>query len=153
MKAPSRKASSCMTFLLRPECSEGKRQAVAPGKSRHRIDMTIAQALDEALVVAGLEIQILGCQPPAGENGEGLEIGHAAQMGRLVVGAEQFDDLETVAPMTAIGRLHSTRRQGIHEELAAELVATRPIGPPQLEDEIEPLLDDGGRRVPVEGML
>ena len=34
-----------------------------------------------------------------------------------------------------------------------ELVAARPVGPAKLKHKIEPFLDDGRRRIPVEGML
>src|SRR5262245_35564831 len=146
MKAPKRKTSSCMALLLRPLAHEGKRQAVAFGNPRHRVDMAVAQALDETLIVAGFEAQILGRQPAPGEYREGFEIGHAAKMRRLVIGAEQFGDLKAVAAMAAIGGLDAARRERVHEELAAELGASRPIGPAQLEDEVKPFLDDGGRR-------
>src|SRR5688500_11368813 len=105
MKAPSRKTSSCMTFLLGPLPREGKRQAIALGKPGHRVDMAVTQALDEALIVAAPQGEVLRREPAPGEDGEGLEIGHAAEMCRLVEGAQELLDLEAIAAVTVIGRL------------------------------------------------
>src|SRR5690348_16123620 len=137
MKAPSRKVSrlSCMALFLEPMLLKGKRQGVALGNARHRIDILIAQALDEALIVAGPEAQVLGRQPAPGKDDKRLEIGHAAQMRRLVERAEQVHDFEAIAAMPAIGSLGTPGRNGVHQKLAMELVATRPIGPAQLEHE------------------
>ena len=64
-----------MALFLEPLLLEGKRQDVTFGEPRHWVDMAVAQALDEALIVAGLDGEILTRQPPAGEDGEGLQIG------------------------------------------------------------------------------
>src|SRR5690349_15311297 len=112
MKAPSRKLSrlSSMALLLGPMSLEGKRQAVALGQAVHRIDMAVAQTLDEPLKVACPQGEVLARHPAAGEDGEGLEIAHAAEMCRLVERAQEIGDLEAVAPAMVIGGLGAAGR-------------------------------------------
>jgi hypothetical protein len=74
-------------------------------------------------------------------------------MSGLIEGEEQLADREAIAATGLISALRSARRDGGHHELAMEAVAARAVGPADLEDEVEPLLHDGGAGVPVEGML
>ena len=61
--------------------------------------------------------------------------------------------LEAVAAFVAIGFLGTTGRDRRHQEAARQPGAARAIGPAVLQHQILPFLDDGGRRVPVEGVL
>src|SRR5687768_5553379 len=78
---------------------------------------------------------------------------HAAQIRGLIPRREQLADREPVVAALLVRGLRTTGRDRVERDLAAQLRAAGTVGPPVLEHEVLPLLEDRWDRVPVERVL
>ena len=84
---------------------------------------------------------------------EGRLPDHAAEVGGLLEGGEQFGDRETVAAGVRVGLGVAAGRDRGKETFAAEAAAAGAVGEAGREDEVLPFLQERGAAVPVKRML
>lgn len=77
--------------------------------------------------------------------------GHAAKMGRLFERAQILVHSEPIVSQSVVGLGPPTGGAGDEQSLTHKLCSTAPIGKPMLPDEVQPLLEQSGCRVPIEG--
>jgi hypothetical protein len=84
---------------------------------------------------------------------EGRQVLHSAKARGLLQGREEVADGKPVHSFGAVGGRPAARGHGREDAFAPQGRAAGAVGPSVLQDQVQPLLQQGGYRIPEEGVL